>query len=92
MGIAPAAAAEFSFLMSVIAISGAAVRSIPELTSVAPGEMGPLLIAAGAALVAGIAAISLFIRLLKTRAFYCFAYYTWAAGFGVLAWLAWTAS
>jgi undecaprenyl-diphosphatase len=88
LGIAPAAAAEFSFLMSVIAISGAAVRSLPELTSVAPGEVGPLLIAAGAALIAGVAAIGLFVRLLKTQAFYRFAYYTWAAGLAVLAWLA----
>ena len=88
LGIAPVAAAEFSFLMSVIAISGAAVRSLPELTSVAPGEIVPLTIAAGTALVTGVAAIGLFVRLLKTRAFYCFAYYTWAAGCGVLAWLA----
>jgi undecaprenyl-diphosphatase len=87
LGVAPAAAAEFSFLMSVVAISGAAVRSLPELTSVAPGELVPLMIAAGAAMVAGVAAIGLFVRLLKTCAFYRFAYYTWALGAGVLGWL-----
>jgi len=86
LGVAPAAAAEFSFLMSVIAISGAAVHSLPELTSVDSGAIAPLLIGAVAALIAGIAAIGLFVRLLQTRAFHYFAYYTWAVGGAVLVW------
>jgi undecaprenyl-diphosphatase len=88
LGVAPAAAAEFSFLMSVIAILGAAVRELPELTSLAPELVAPLILGALAALVSGIAAIWLFVRLLERRGFYYFAYYTWAAGAAVL--VGWT--
>jgi undecaprenyl-diphosphatase len=87
LGVAPLAAAEFSFLMSVIAIAGAAVRSLPDLSSVAPDRIGPLLAGGFVALVAGVAAIWLFVRLLQTRGFYRFAYYTWLAGALFLGWL-----
>lgn len=87
MGIAPTVAAEFSFLMSVLAITGAAVRSIPELAAVSPDDFGALAIGAGAALFSGIAAIWLFVRLLRGRVFYRFAYYVWAVGAAFLIWL-----
>jgi len=87
LGVAPLAAAEFSFLMSVIAIAGAAVRLLPELSSVAPDRFGPLLVSFAVALVAGVAAIWLFVRLLRTRGFFRFAYYTWVVGALFLAWL-----
>ena len=87
LGVAPVAAAEFSFLMSVIAISGAAVRSLPDLVAVPEGAIVPLLTGGVAALGAGIAAIWLFVRLLQTRGFYRFAYYTWAVGALFLAWI-----
>ncbi len=87
LGVAPAAAAEFSFLMSVIAITGAAVRSLPELRGVSPEAIGPLLVGGAVALVSGVAAIWLFVRLLRTRAFYRFAFYAWTAGATFLAWL-----
>lgn len=80
LGVAPTAAAEFSFLMSVIAIVGAAVRMAPELGSVAPGEVGALLLGGVTALVSGVAAIWAFIRLLRSRGFHRFAWYTWALG------------
>lgn len=86
LGVAPVAAAEFSFLMSVVAISGAAARAIPELTAVAPGLIGPLAIGFAAALLAGVAAIWLFVRLLRSRGFHYFAYYTWPVGAAVLIW------
>ena len=89
LGVSPAVAAEFSFLMSVPAILGAAVRSAGELAAVAPGEAGPLALGAAAAALAGIAAIQLFVRLLRSRAFHRFAYYAWAVGAAFLAWLAW---
>ena len=91
LGVAPLAAAEFSFLMSVIAISGAAIRALPELGSVPAGVIAPLAIAGASALVFGIAAIWLFVRLLQSRGFHYFAYYTWALGFAVFAGLALTA-
>lgn len=87
LGVAPVAAAEFSFLMSVIAISGAAVRSLPELVAVPAGQVAPFVVGGIAALVAGIAAIWLFVRLLETHGFYRFAYYTWAVGALFLVWL-----
>jgi undecaprenyl-diphosphatase len=87
LGVAPLAAAEFSFLMSVIAIAGAAVRSLPELSSVSPDRVGLLLGGALVALVAGVAAIWLFVRLLRTQGFHRFAYYTWVVGALFLAWL-----
>jgi len=88
LGLAPLAAAEFSFLMSVIAISGAAVRALPELSAAPSDVFAPLAIAGASALVFGIAAIWLFVRLLQTRGFHYFAYYTWALGVLVLVGLA----
>jgi undecaprenyl-diphosphatase len=88
LGVAPAAAAEFSFLMSAIAIAGAAARAIPEFAAVSPEQSGALALGSAAALVAGLVAIWLFVRLLRTRGFHRFAYYTWAAGGLFLLWLA----
>jgi undecaprenyl-diphosphatase len=90
LGVAPAAAAEFCFLMSVVAVGAAAAFKLPALTALPPGALGPLLIGALVALVSGVAAIWLFVRLLRTRAFYRFAYYTWGAGALFLLWLAWS--
>jgi len=90
MGVAPVAAAEFSFLMGVAAIAAAAARSVPDLAGV-PSEMVlPLALGGVAAAISGLAAIWLFIRLLRNQGFHNFAYYTWAAGAGFLAWLAMT--
>jgi undecaprenyl-diphosphatase len=88
LGLAPAAAAEFSFLMSVFAIGGAAVRAVAGLSFTTPELIAPLAVAGATAFVFGVAAIWLFVRLLKTRAFHYFAYYAWAAGIAVLAWQA----
>ena len=88
LGVAPLAAAEFSFLMSVIAILGAAIRALPELGSAPSAAIAPLAIACASALVCGVAAIWLFLRLLQTCAFHYFAYYTWAIGFAVFVGLA----
>ncbi len=88
LGVAPAVAAEFSFLMSVIAIAGAAVMKLPSLSTVSADQATAIAIGSLVALVAGVAAIWLFVRLLRTRHFYRFAYYTWAAGALFLAWLA----
>ena len=85
LGVTPAAAAEFSFLMGTIAIAGAAVRSLPELAAVPVDLGGALFLGGVAALISGIAAIWLFIRLLASHGFYRFAYYTWALGLLTLA-------
>ncbi len=74
--------AEFSFLLSVPAVLGAAVLQLGELGPSAAGGLTPGILAAAfaAALVSGIFAIQLFVRMLKHKHFTRFAYYCWAAG------------
>ncbi len=88
LGVAPLAAAEFSFLLGVVAIAGAAVRMLPEMASVPAEAWGPIGVASLAALVSGLLALWLFVRLLRNQAFHRFAYYVWPAGLAFLAWLA----
>jgi len=87
LGLSPLVAAEFSFLMSIAAIAGAAVYTLPELLAAPPGHSLVLWIGAAVALVTGIGAIWFCIRLLRLGRLYWFAYYTWAAGLAMLAWL-----
>jgi undecaprenyl-diphosphatase len=79
-GVQPAAVAEFSFLMSVPAILGAGLFQLGYVGG--PNGPGSLPLAAGfaAALVAGVGAIRLFVRMLETGSFYRFSWYCWAAG------------
>jgi undecaprenyl-diphosphatase len=75
------AAAEFSFLMSIPAILGAAVLMIPD--AVEEGltvGTAPLLAGALAAAVAGVLAITFFVSLLRRQNFHVFAYYCWLVG------------
>jgi undecaprenyl-diphosphatase len=87
LGIAPLVAAEFAFLLGVVAITGAAVLMIPDVASASSEQLSALAFGGVAALVSGIAAIYLFVMLLKRQTFYVFSYYTWAAGALFLAWL-----
>lgn len=81
LGVTPVRAAEFSFLMSVPAIAGAAVAQVPELRAVGSGVgVAPLAIGFLAALVSGVFAIRIFIGMLSRRTFHHFAYYCWAVG------------
>lgn len=74
-------AAEFSFLLSVPAIVGAAILQVPRFVEAEAGTgVLPLVAAALSAFVAGLVAIALFIRWLRTGHFHRFAYYCWAAG------------
>ena len=87
LGLAPVAAAEFSFLLGVIAIAGAAVLMLPDLASVPVEAYSAIALGSAAALVAGIAAIWLFIRMLDRQIFHLFAYYAWAVGGLFLFWI-----
>lgn len=87
LGMTPLAAAEFSFLMGVIAMAGAAVLLLPELTSASPELMTSILAGGAAALVSGLLALVAFVWLLKSQRFYVFAWYAWAAGAAFLLWL-----
>ena len=87
LGVEPLAAAEFSFLLGVIAITGAAVMTLADLSAVPPGLWSSVIIGGSAALVSGLMAIWLFLRLLRGQRFYRFAYYCWTVGAVFLLWL-----
>lgn len=77
--------AEFSFLLSVPAIAGAALLQL--LGSVGEAEsVGGVPVAIGfvTAAVSGVLAIRVFLRLLRSRHFRWFAYYCWLVGGGYL--------
>jgi len=88
LGVRPDRAAEFSFLLGIIAIAGAAVLTLPDLEAASSETLSAVMVGGVAALVAGVAAIWLFIRLLRAKVFHAFAYYTWAVGLVFLGWLA----
>ncbi len=79
--MAPAAAAEFAFLLSIPAILGAFALKAPELMSSDLG-VSPLALAAASvsAFVSAVAAIVLFVRWLQAGHLHRFAYYCWAVG------------
>ncbi len=79
--IDPVAAAEFSFLMSIPAIIGAAILALPDLASGgAQVATLPLVLGFLASAIAGVLAIRWFVALLANQNFHVFAYYCWAAG------------
>jgi undecaprenyl-diphosphatase len=77
----PVAAAEFSFLMSIPAILGAAVLQVPDALRAETLGVSGFALAVGfvAAAVSGIIAIRFFVALLRNQNFHVFAYYCWAA-------------
>jgi undecaprenyl-diphosphatase len=86
LGLTPRAAAEFSFLLGIIAISGAAVLILPELSNVEPEQILNLGLGGATALVSGLLALWLFVRMLDRQLFHHWAWYCWAAGAAFLAW------
>ncbi len=88
LGVAPLAATEFSFLMAVAAISGAAVLALPDAAAADSATLVACAIGGLTAAVAGLGALWAFVRLLESRRFHAFAYYCLAAGTGFLAYLA----
>jgi undecaprenyl-diphosphatase len=87
-GVAPLAAAEFSFLLGIVAILGAAVLSLPDALAAPADALRPLWVGGLAAAVSGLAALVLLVRLLAAQRFHWFAPYTWGAGLAFLAYLA----
>jgi undecaprenyl-diphosphatase len=78
-GISREAAARFSFLLSIPAILGAGVLKLGDLSSAS--ESGPeLLVGFLASAVAGFAAVSFLLRMLRTRTLWPFIWYRIAAG------------
>jgi undecaprenyl-diphosphatase len=85
-GLRGESAAEFSFLMSLIAIGGAAVLMATDLSGAPPVD-GPLIAGFVAALVAGVAAIKSLVWLIRHQHFHYFAWYVWPVGLLFLAYL-----
>ena len=80
-GVGVVRMAEFSFLLSVPAIGGAALlQSMGGEASWEAVGGGPLVVGFAVATVAGIVAIHLFVRMLRSRRFRWFAYYCWLVG------------
>jgi undecaprenyl-diphosphatase len=79
-------AAEFSFLMSLIAIAGAGVLMATDLEGMGTID-GPLIAGFLAALLAGIAAIKSLVWLIRHQHFHYFAWYVWPVGLLFLAYL-----
>ena len=86
LGVAPAAAAEFSFLLGIIAISGAAVLILPDLRQAESEQLVAIGLAASSALLSGVLAIWLFVRMLRANSFHYFAWWAWLAGAAFLGW------
>lgn len=83
----PVRAAEFSFLMAVAAIGGAAVLAIPDLRATGSAlGWGPLATGFVTAFVSGVAAIRVLVALLARRSFHQFAPYCWLLGVATLLW------
>jgi len=86
-GVKPQRAAEFSFLMAVPAIAGAAVLELPNLSlGTVGGGWGPLLAGFVAALASGVFAIRFLVALLRRGSFHRFAPYCWALGIVTVLW------
>jgi undecaprenyl-diphosphatase len=86
-GMDPVRAGEFSFLMSVPVIAGAALLEVPKLSHAAVSVgTGPLLLSFVAAMVSGVFAIRWLVVLLRRGAFYRFAPYCWAVGLFSIVW------
>jgi undecaprenyl-diphosphatase len=86
-GVDPVRAAEFSFLMSVPVIAGAALLEVPNLSA---GTLtvggGPLLLGFVASMVSGILAIRWLLAMLRRRTFHQWAPYCWVVGIGTIIW------
>ncbi len=87
LGVAPMKAAEFSFLMSIPAIVGAALLQLPEATAAGAEAWRAVWIGGAAACATGVAALALFVLVLRSQAFYRFAWYAWGVGGAFLLWL-----
>lgn len=89
-GLDPVAAAEFSFLLAIPVIAGAAVIEGRHATvSIAAVGAGPLALSFAVAFVSGIWSIRFLVSLLKRGRFYLFAPYCWVAGLFAIAYGLW---
>ncbi|MGI9309119.1 MAG: undecaprenyl-diphosphate phosphatase [Gammaproteobacteria bacterium] len=86
LGLNPLAAAEFSFMLGMIAMAGAGVLLLPELNAVNPELLTTIMFGSIAALFSGLMALTAFVWLLRTQRFYAFAWYAWIVGAITVVW------
>lgn len=86
VGLVPAMAAEFSFILGIIAVGGAAVLMLPDIAGVDAAGLTAIGIGAVTALASGLAAITLFVRMLDRQLFHAWSWYCWAVGAAFLVW------
>lgn len=89
-GLTPAAAAEFSFLLAVPVIAGAALlEGRHAVVNIAAVGLGPLILSFVLSFASGVFAIRFLVALLRRGRFYAFAPYCWIVGVFTLAWAVW---
>lgn len=89
-GLGPTAAAEFSFLLAVPVIAGAALLESRHIgAGVAAVGAVPLAVSFAIAFVAGLWSIRFLVKLLKQGRFYAFAPYNWTIGLLTIAYGLW---
>jgi undecaprenyl-diphosphatase len=76
----PAIAAEFSFLLAIPAIAGAAVLNADSFRALPEGEVMPYIVGTSTAFVFGLIAVYLVLAAVRRGRFEYFAYYCFAAG------------
>lgn len=86
LGMNPLAAAEFSFMLGMIAMAGAGVLLLPDLRGVEAAMMSSITFGSIAALISGLLALAAFVWLLRTQRFYIFAWYAWVVGAATVVW------
>lgn len=84
VGVQPAEAAEFSFLLLIPAICGALVLKLDDFLTADLSSFGPYLTAAIIAALTGLVAVSVLMKMVKSGKFEYFAYYCFVAGVAVL--------
>jgi undecaprenyl-diphosphatase len=80
LGVKPAEAAEFSFLLAVPAIGGAAVLSLDDLSQLPADQMGQYGLGLVVSFVVALGAVYLVLESIRRGKFEYFAYYCFAAG------------
>nr|WP_320048803.1 undecaprenyl-diphosphate phosphatase [uncultured Desulfuromonas sp.] len=79
-GVDGAAAARFSFLLSMPAVGGAALLSLKDVDQLADGQLALYLAGGAMAFVSGLLSIHLLMAVLRKRRLAAFAVYCWGAG------------
>ncbi len=80
LGVTPAEAAEFSFLLAVPAIGGAAVLSLDDLSQLPADQIGQYGVGLIASFAVALVAVYLVLESIRRGKFEYFAYYCFAAG------------